>query len=181
MSIHLTVAGLFSSSTCRPLCQGSRDKAAKTFEISVRSPWYILYIHIGEFKNVRVEKYKVSTGSWRPLPLTYIVRLRIIVLPCFEVITCETTWFADINLLLKFRTLSIKSLFDKLSKIVRNVYSIIKINRMIFAFNIAFIFKSFVWRCLKTLSFLSHSITETKIVAEYYRGSCIYVRMYVIW
>lgn len=60
MSIHLTVAGLFSSSTRRrPLCQGSGDKVAKTFETSATSRVHLVVEDTGELKKKKKEKKHV--------------------------------------------------------------------------------------------------------------------------
>lgn len=60
MSIHLTVAGLFSSSTRRrrPLCQGSGDKVAKTFETSATSRVHLVVEDTGELKKKEKKKRK---------------------------------------------------------------------------------------------------------------------------
>lgn len=62
MSIHLTVAGLFSSSTRRrrPLCQGSGDKVAKTFETSATSRVHLVAEDTGELKKKKREKTRVQ-------------------------------------------------------------------------------------------------------------------------
>lgn len=60
MSIHLTVAGLFSSSTRRrrPLCQGSGDKVAKTFETSATSRVHLVVEVTGELKKKKKKERK---------------------------------------------------------------------------------------------------------------------------
>lgn len=63
MSIHLTVAGLFSSSTRRrrALCQGSGDKVAKTFETSATSRVHLVVEDTGELKKKKKEKNTCTT------------------------------------------------------------------------------------------------------------------------